>query len=182
MSPLDRQLRPKPEVSLSAFALLFAELVQYSQGRVARIDELETRLSNIGNAVGSRLLELHSFRDKAGKREVRIVPMLSFIATHVWKAIFGKTADIERSTENEDEYMISERDPLVNKFVSVPRELGQLNCAAFSAGIVRGVLDAAEFPARVTAHTVPIEGGKAKTTLLIKFLSPATLVREKRPQ
>eukprot|EP00698_Gefionella_okellyi_P011957 TRINITY_DN3190_c0_g1_i2.p1 TRINITY_DN3190_c0_g1~~TRINITY_DN3190_c0_g1_i2.p1 ORF type:complete len:126 (+),score=12.32 TRINITY_DN3190_c0_g1_i2:52-378(+) len=103
MSPLDRQLRPKPEVSLSAFALLFAELVQYSQGRVARIDELETRLSNIGNAVGSRLLELHSFRDKAGKREVRIVPMLSFIATHVWKAIFGKTADIERSTENEDE-------------------------------------------------------------------------------
>jgi hypothetical protein len=34
---------------------------------------------------------------------------------------------------------------LVNKFISVPRELRGLNCAAFVAGIVAGILDAAEF-------------------------------------
>ena len=44
--------------------------------------------------------------------------------------------------------MISDNDLFVNKFISVPRDMGQLNCAAFVAGIVRGVLDGAGFPAR----------------------------------
>lgn len=48
----------------------------------------------------------------------------------------------------DDEYMISDNDLFVNKFISVPRDMGQLNCAAFVAGIVRGVLDGAGFPAR----------------------------------
>lgn len=34
------------------------------------------------------------------------------------------------------------------KFVSVPREMGHLNPAAFVAGIVRGALDGAGFSAR----------------------------------
>ena len=41
--------------------------------------------------------------------------------------------------------MINEADTLVNKFISVPRELGALNCAAFVAGVIKGVLDAAGF-------------------------------------
>jgi len=41
--------------------------------------------------------------------------------------------------------MISENEPLVSKFISTPREMTQLNCAAFVAGIVEGILDAAEF-------------------------------------
>ena len=41
--------------------------------------------------------------------------------------------------------MVNEADPLVNKFISVPREMGALNCAAFVAGIIKGVLDAAGF-------------------------------------
>ena len=36
----------------------------------------------------------------------------------------------------------------MTKFVSVPREMGHLNPAAFVAGIVRGVLDGGGFPAR----------------------------------
>lgn len=36
----------------------------------------------------------------------------------------------------------------MTKFVSVPREMGHLNPAAFVAGIVRGALDGAGFPAR----------------------------------
>lgn len=48
----------------------------------------------------------------------------------------------------DDEYMISDSDLFVNKFISVPKDMGQLNCAAFVAGIVRGVLDSAGFPAR----------------------------------
>ena len=48
----------------------------------------------------------------------------------------------------EDEYMISDTEVFVNKYISVPRDMGQLNCAAFIAGIVKGVLDGAGFPAR----------------------------------
>ena len=44
--------------------------------------------------------------------------------------------------------MISDYDLFVNKYISVPKDMGALNCAAFVAGIVKGVLDGAGFPAR----------------------------------
>ena len=44
--------------------------------------------------------------------------------------------------------MISDFDLYVTKFISVPKDMGQLNCAAFVAGIVKGALDGAGFPAR----------------------------------
>jgi hypothetical protein len=41
---LDRPLiRPKTEVSLSAFAFLFSEVVQYTQNRVTSVADLEKR-------------------------------------------------------------------------------------------------------------------------------------------
>ena len=41
--------------------------------------------------------------------------------------------------------MIIDEMPITNKFVSVPKEMGSLNCAAFVAGVVKGVLDATNF-------------------------------------
>lgn len=35
--------------------------------------------------------------------------------------------------------------PMTNSFVSVPADLGQLNCAALVAGVIAGVLDGASF-------------------------------------
>lgn len=55
--------------------------------------------------------------------------------------------------------MIIDNEPLVNAYISVPKEMSQLNCAAFAAGIIEGVCDGAGFPARVTAHTVGDTGG-----------------------
>ncbi|MFQ6620306.1 hypothetical protein Gotur_000840 [Gossypium turneri] len=48
----------KEIVSLSAFAFLFSELVQYNQTLVDNIAELERRLEDVGYAVGTRVLEL----------------------------------------------------------------------------------------------------------------------------
>jgi hypothetical protein len=46
----------------------------------------------------------------------------------------------------------------VNKFISVPRkELVGLNCGAFVAGILEGVLGAADHTCRVVAHSTPLE-------------------------
>lgn len=159
------------QVSLSTFAYLFSELVQYCQARVKNVSEFERRLENVGHGVGLRLLEMLSYRERACRRETRILDMLRFVHSTLWKYLFGRQAkDLEQSNEAEDEYMISDTDLFPTKFVSVPREMGSLNCNAFVAGIVRGVLDGAGFPARVTAHFVTVQGqSKPRTTLLIKF-------------
>lgn len=87
--------------------------------------------------------------------------------------------------------MIIDNEPLVNRYISVPRDMSQLNCAAFVAGIIEGVCDGSAFPARVTAHSVgkqqaPAEGeeggeGKemwpGRTVFLVKF-QPEVLERE----
>ena len=41
--------------------------------------------------------------------------------------------------------MIHESSPITNTFVSVPADMGQLNCAAYLAGLIAGVLDSAKF-------------------------------------
>lgn len=45
--------------------------------------------------------------------------------------------------------MISDNDPLVNRYLCVPKELSQLNCGAFIAGIVEAVLEGAQFVGRM---------------------------------
>ncbi|KAL9683105.1 hypothetical protein QQ045_014920 [Rhodiola kirilowii] len=193
---LDKPLsKGKQEVSLSAFAFLFSELVQYNQTQVDNIGELERRLEDAGYAVGARVLELLCHREKGNRRETRLLGILSFVHSTVWKVLFGKiyqwiwslekksgkwctvllfvfqVADsLEKGTEHEDEYMISEKELLVNRFISIPKDMGTFNCGAFVAGVVRGVLDNAGFPSVVTAHFVPMDGlQRPRTTILIKF-------------
>ena len=94
-SVLERPLsKGKAEVSLSAFAFLFSELVQYADGRGDSVMELENRLASVGWQVGTRMHELMAFRDW-GLRRLHAQPeqALSYIRTTVWKALFGKPAD-----------------------------------------------------------------------------------------
>ncbi|OBZ85293.1 Transport protein particle subunit trs31 [Choanephora cucurbitarum] len=166
------------EVSLSAQTFLFSEMLQYAQKRVNGIQDLERKLNEFGYRVGFRVLELLAWREKVAKREIKVINVLYFVHSTVWKALFGKQADsLEKSTENEDEYMISDNEPVLTRYISVPKELSQLNCNAFVAGIVEAVLDGCQFPARVTAHTVPADGYPQRTTILIK-LDKEVLERE----
>ena len=103
-------------------------MVQYYQGRVMNISDLERRLEETGYDVGVRVLELLSYREKQGKRENRLIGILQvckplcckqsdgncsvhsqqFVSTNVWKALFGKVADsLEKSTDNDDECAIA---------------------------------------------------------------------------
>jgi len=59
--------RSSTEVSASAFAYVYSELVQYHQNRVDSISELERRLESSGYGVGLKVLELLAYRT----REVR---------------------------------------------------------------------------------------------------------------
>lgn len=135
-----------------------------------------------GHAIGIKLLDLLLYREppRTQTRPVNVIELLHLVKIQLWTSLFRRQADrLERSSnpDTPDEYMIIDNDPLVNAFVSVPREMSQLNCAAFVAGIIEGVCDGAAFPARVTAHSVPDEVWPAKTVFLVKF-APEVIERE----
>ncbi|KAK7432391.1 Trafficking protein particle complex subunit 31 [Neonectria magnoliae] len=173
--PLNRS--KTAELSQASFAYLFGEMVTYAQRRVKGIQELEQRLNVQGHSIGLKLLDLLIHREpaRAQLRPLTIIALLHFIKQNVWQHLFGRQADrLEKSAnaETPEEYMIIDNEPLVNQYISVPKEMSQLNCAAFVAGIVEGVCDGADFPARVTAHTVGEgEMWPGKTVFLVKFRS-----------
>ena len=44
------------------------------------------------------------------------------VKSTLWKALFGKDADkLEKANDDERTYYIIEKEPLVNKFISVPK-------------------------------------------------------------
>ena len=62
---LDRPLsRGKSDVSLSSFAFLFSEYVQYCTNRVMTIPDLQLKLAQLGNNVGFHLVEILNYREK----------------------------------------------------------------------------------------------------------------------
>jgi hypothetical protein len=129
------------QVALSTFSYVFSELVQYQTTKIRSAAELETNLEKMGKDLGKRVLDALFHRDRSTKRELTEVGILKFISTTAWKALWGKEADsLERSNDREDEYMIIDSAPLVNQFVSVPANLGALDCAALMAGVVAGIL------------------------------------------
>ncbi|CAB1341975.1 unnamed protein product [Coregonus sp. 'balchen'] len=161
---LERPLtRPKTEVSVSAFALLFSEMVQYCQSRVYSVSELQQRLADMGQSVGASMLDVLVLREKNGKRETKVLNILLFV----------KEADkLEQANDDDKTYYIIEKEPLINAYISVPKENSTLNCAAFTAGIVEAILTHSGFPAKVTAHW------HKGTTLMIKF-DEAVIARDK---
>ena len=147
-------------MSLSAFSSLFSEVVTYFHGRVTSMSDLETRLEATGQGVGARFLELVAFREKPGRRETTVVGMLTFLTGPAWQSLFGKSADaLEKSTEQAHTYQIREDAPITNLFISMPKDYSRVNVAAYVAGIIRGMMEAAAFPCTVKAVTVPAAAG-----------------------
>lgn len=165
-STLDRSLqKTKGDANLSTFALLFSEMVQYSQNRVDNIHDLQTKLTDFGKHVGIRVLDLFFLRLGKDKREVRLTSMLVFIQKTFWKFLFNREADsLEQHTQEANVYYLIERECLVNKFISVPKDKGSLNCASFVSGIVEGVLCSSGFNCKVATHQ-----GNRGTTYVITF-------------
>ncbi|CAB3405513.1 unnamed protein product [Caenorhabditis bovis] len=144
---LDKSLsRGKSEINLSTFALLFSEMVQYAQSRSETVSDIHDKLASYGKQVGYRMFDIITLRERGYKRETKLLGTLLFIKSAVWKNLFGKEADkLERSNDDQCTYLIIEKDPLVNTYISVPKDKGVLNCAAFAAGIVEAILESASF-------------------------------------
>ncbi|KAI4205143.1 MAG: hypothetical protein LQ348_001205 [Seirophora lacunosa] len=160
------------ELSRASFAYLFSEMVSYAQKRVTGIQDLERRLNEQGYPLGLRLLPLILYREptRTSVRPNRILPLLQFVHGPLWRHLFGRTADaIEHSSSANNEYMISDNEPLVNQYISVPKEMNQLNCAAYVAGVIEGVCDGCGLKAAVSAHNGGTEMWPGKTVFLIRF-------------
>ncbi|PYH43833.1 trafficking protein particle complex subunit 5 [Aspergillus saccharolyticus JOP 1030-1] len=186
------------ELSRASFAFLFAEMVTYAQRRVTGIQDLERRLNEQGYPLGLRLLDLLFYRTVSGStssslssssstsasppnRPLRILPLLHLIHGPLWRLLFNRPADaLEHSVspETPNEYMITDNDPLVNTYISVPKEMSMLNCAAFVAGMIEGVCDGCGFEAKVTAHNQPTEMWPSRTIFLLRF-GESVMEREK---
>lgn len=167
-------VKSQSTINLSAFSLLFCELVEYSQGKSSTIQELQTRLSDSGRHIGCRMVDLIVNRDKNFRRETRVVNILVFIKTVLWRSLFNKDADkLEKATDDDSIYYLIESEPITNKFVSMPKDKGNFNCASFIAGIVEAALEQCSFPSKVTVHW------HQGTTLMIKF-DESVIKREKR--
>lgn len=176
-SILDKPLsRGKGEVSLSCFALLFSEVVQYCQNKSRTVTDIQNRLHSMGYKVGTKLIDLYFVRDRGSKREIKLLNILLFVKSTLWKALFGREADkLEHSNDDENTYYLMEKDPLVNRFISLPRDKSSLNCAVFIAGIIEAVLKGTGFPVKVSAHW------HKGTTYMIKF-EDEVLQREKQSE
>ncbi|KAJ5587433.1 uncharacterized protein N7459_003198 [Penicillium hispanicum] len=184
------------ELSRASFAYLFAEMVTYAQRRVTGIQDLEKRLNEQGYPLGLRLLDLLFYRSSSTSssalsssstsssppnRPLRILTLLHLIHGPLWRQLFGRSADaLEHSVspDTPNEYMITDNDPLVNTYISVPREMSMLNCAAFVAGIIEGVCDGCGFETKVSAHNQPTELWPSRTVFLVRF-GDSVMEREK---
>lgn len=139
------------------------------------------RLSEQGHPLGQKLLDLLLYRSVAGggssssssaqaSRPLRVLPLLTLLTTKLYPLLFSRPADsLEQSTTNPGEYMIIDNTPLTNQFISVPKDMSQLNCAAFVAGIIEGVCDGAGFESRVSAHNNGTDVFPGRTVFLVKF-------------
>ncbi|OAQ71327.1 SPP30 protein [Pochonia chlamydosporia 170] len=170
--PLNRS--KAAELSQANFAYLFSEMVVYAQRRVKGVQELEHRPNTQGHPIGLKLLDLLLYRQppRSQLRPLSIISLLDFIKQIVWQHLFGRQADrLEKSIDPDtpNQYRIIDNKPLVNQYISVPREISGLNCAAFVAGVVEGVCEGADFPASVMAVTVGEVMLPGKTVVRVNF-------------
>ena len=66
--------------------------------------------------------------------------------------------------------MITDYEPILSKFISIPNELSNFSTESFTAGIIESVLDGLNYNCKVTAHNVPVSKLPKRTTYLIKLL------------
>ncbi|KXZ44731.1 hypothetical protein GPECTOR_63g56 [Gonium pectorale] len=167
-----------PTVSLSAFAYLFSEYIQYLVDRANSISELEDRLEKVGFEVGLRVLELLAYRERSQRRKTDVLDILRLIHGPAWQYLFGKTADdLQQAANADDEYYIRDYDLLISRYISVPKSYEPFNPGTLAAGMMRGMLDGAGFPARVTAHFVPHKDRPRPITTFMIKLEPSVMQR-----
>ncbi|CAR27002.1 ZYRO0C06534p [Zygosaccharomyces rouxii] len=220
----DSLMHRKQEVSLSAMAFLFQEMIATIHRASSSAQDFETRLNGYGYGIGTRLVELLNLRNSVPPnysksstsnflsnsssasineshgssgtgtgtissasdhthyhengteslaavinnmrpRDLKILDILQFVHGTMWTYLFGHASDdLVKSSERDNEYMIVDNLPMLTQFIPAGR-----SCDYFTCGIIQGFLDSAEFPCRVSAHSMPQGELDQRTVYLIQF-------------
>ena len=75
------------QLPLSTLAVLFSEIVQHAQAGAASLPDLERRLADLGRPVGAALAEALAWRERGGRRDVRLLDALKFVHSSLWRAL-----------------------------------------------------------------------------------------------
>lgn len=173
------------EISLSAYAFLFQEMVSTQRDFSENLQEVESKLNALGYNIGLRLTELLNFRDsipnKAStaateniasgitslkRRQLKILETLQYIHSTVWQYLFSKPSDdLVKSSERNNEYMIIDKEPQLSQFI----QHTSIQCESFTCGIIEGFLEMAGFSCHVTSHFVEEVDFPNRTVYLIEF-------------
>ena len=89
-------------------------IIQQLKRNVTSIQELEEkyhlisfylqRLHELGQAIGNSLVEIFFWKERGGRRDQQLLPLLLRIKNSFWKEFFGFPADaLERSLERDNE-------------------------------------------------------------------------------
>lgn len=79
-------------------------------------------MDQAGFEVGFKVLESLYPRVKSGKRPTKLLDVLQFISSPCWNYLFGRTIDsLEKGTDNDHEYILTDYQPLCSKYISVPK-------------------------------------------------------------
>lgn len=71
---------------------------------------MRRRLSEMGHHVGQRIVDVLFIRERNSKREIRLINILVFIKSAVWRALFSKEADnLESATDDDGTCKFDER-------------------------------------------------------------------------
>jgi hypothetical protein len=125
--------------------LRLAELVPWKEKTVKRETRLLRILYFISNTTWKYLFGKDAVLERSTEKEDQC--MLYLFLLGYWKSEFSDRMCRKYNTNclciATD--MITENEPLINKYISIPKDLSGLNCGAFLGGLVEGILDAAEF-------------------------------------
>lgn len=144
------------------------EIIRYLNETTESVDEMEKRLRSFGYRIGWRLVDLCSNRTNPFQRDVKVSTILQFITQNCWRMLYNKPTDqLQRSTDSTNVYYIYENEPLISKFITLPKEWNDsFNCASFNAGIINSILDVSGFKSEVKALTVKSKDG-LKTVYMV---------------
>ena len=83
---------------------------------------LPLRIDQCGFEIGFKVLEFLYPKIRSGKRPLKLIDVLQFIASPCWEMLFGRRVDsLEKGAENDNEYMITDYQPLCSRYISVPK-------------------------------------------------------------
>ncbi|KAM0683016.1 Trafficking protein particle complex subunit 31 [Mitosporidium daphniae] len=149
--PLGRK-RSEP-LSLPLYELMLSSVIQQMKRNVTSVQELEEKLHELGQTIGYSLAEIFFWKERSGRRDQQLLPLLLRIKSSFWKEFFGVPADaLERSLEKDNEFMLMDENPVLFRNMSLPRDLLSFNPCAWIAGMLQAMITSCGFKCSVSAH------------------------------